>query len=290
MLMAYIIHGATGAQGSPVLHKLLTEGKEVIAAVRNTNSLPEEISSISVNLADSAALAHLYHGADGVFIHLPLTDPAQASIYAQSIGDALHQAVPSRVVISTSGSVIDSPNSPLQAPPESPICQLITAAQESACSVAVVAPRLFLENLLLPLVIGPVTEEKVLRYPLPASYPVSWISHLDVAVVVAHLLLHSEATGVVSVGQLPGLTGNMLAECFSAYLGTPIRYEGITPAEFGTLIAPFLGPAAATVVALYEALNGEPSFTIPEDNNAQHLLGIEPMSILQWLPQFSTEH
>lgn len=287
--MAYIVHGATGAQGSPVLHNLRAAGKEVIAAVRHVDSLPEDIRGVSVDLADGATLTQLYHGAEGVFIHLPLTDPAQASIYAQSIGDALHQAGPSRVVISTSGAVIDSPNSPLQAPPESPICQLISRAQDSGCSIAIVAPRLFLENLLLPVVIGPVKAEKTLRYPLPADYAVSWSSHQDVAAVATHLLLNAEVTGVVSVGQLPGVTGDMLAESFGAHLGTPVRYEGITPAEFGALIAPILGPAAATVVALYEALNSEPAFTIPEDNNGQRLLGIEPMSIPQWLSNLPTE-
>lgn len=287
--MAYIVHGATGAQGSPVLHNLHAAGKEVIAAVRHVGSVSEGIRGVSVDLADSGALAQLYHGAEGVFIHLPLTDPAQALIYAQSIGDALHRARPSRVVISTSGAVIDSPNSPLQAPSESPIRQLISRAQDSGCSVAIVAPRLFLENLLLPVVIGPVKEEKTLRYPLPADYAVSWSSHQDVAAVATRLLLDSEVTGVVSVGQLPGVSGDMLAESFSAYLGVSVHYEGITPAEFGALIAPILGSAADSVVALYEALNSEPAFAIPEDNNAQRLLGIEPMSIPQWLSNLPAE-
>ena len=65
---------------------------------------------------------------------------------------------------------------------------LIDGVTGSGVPTAVVAPRLYLENLLLPVVLAPTREEGVLRYPLPTSFPVSWSSHLDVAEVVARLL------------------------------------------------------------------------------------------------------
>jgi len=46
---------------------------------------------------------------------------------------------------------------------------LIHGVMRSGIPTAVVAPRLYLENLLLPVIIGPAREEGVLRYPLPAS-------------------------------------------------------------------------------------------------------------------------
>ena len=147
-----------------------------------------------------------------------------------------------------------------------------------------VAPRLYLENLLLPVVLTPVREEGVLRYPLPASFPVSWSSHLDVAEVVARLLTDaSPTTGTVGVGHLPGLTGPDLAAAFSNHLGREVRFEGITPEAFGELITPLFGPAAAPVVELYQVLNTQDGSTIAEDGSAQELLGLRPRSIEQWL-------
>ena len=146
-----------------------------------------------------------------------------------------------------------------------------------------VAPRLYLENLLLPVVLTPVCEEGVLRYPLPASFPVSWSSHLDVADVVARLLTDASITGTVAVGHLPGLTGPDLAAAFSSHLGREVRFESITPEAFGELITPLFGPAAAPVIELYRALNTRDGNTIAEDGSAQELLGLRPRPIEQWL-------
>ena len=164
------------------------------------------------------------------------------------------------------------------------VMTLIDGVTGSGVPTAVVAPRLYLENLLLPVVLGPVREEGVLRYPLPASFPVSWSSHLDVAEVVTRLLTDaSPTTGTVGVGHLPGLTGPDLAAAFSSCLGREVRFEGITPEAFGELITPLFGPAAAPVVELYRALNAQDGNTIAEDNSAQELLGLRPRSIERWL-------
>ncbi len=147
-----------------------------------------------------------------------------------------------------------------------------------------VAPRLYLENLLLPVILGPVREEGVLRYPLPASFPVSWSSHLDVAEVVTRLLTDaSPITGTVGFGHLPGLTGPDLAAALSSRLGREVRFEGITPEAFGELITPLFGPAAAPVVELYQVLNTQDGSTIAEDGSTQELVGLRPRPIEQWL-------
>ncbi|MFC2599010.1 MAG: NAD(P)H-binding protein, partial [Actinomyces massiliensis] len=67
--MVDIIHGATGAQGSPVLSALTTAGRSAIAAVRHPEAVPDGIVARQVDLASAASLASVYEGADGVFIH-----------------------------------------------------------------------------------------------------------------------------------------------------------------------------------------------------------------------------
>ena len=282
--MADIVHGATGAQGSPILSALTTAGRSAIAAVRHPEAVPDGIVAWQVDLASEASLASVYEGADGVFIHLPMGAPEAAAVQARAVVEAVAQARPGRVVISTSGQIVDQPGSPLQAAADSPIMTLIDGVTGSGVPTAVVAPRLYLENLLLPVVLDPACQEGVLRYPLPASFPVSWSSHLDVADVVVRLLTDtSPTTGTVGVGHRPGLTGPDLAAAFSSHLGREVRFEGITPEAFGELITPLFGPAAAPVVELYRALNAQDGNTIAEDSSAQELLGLRPRPIEQWL-------
>ena len=282
--MADIVHGATGAQGSPILSALTSAGRTAIAAVRHPEAVPDGIVARQVDLASVASLASAYKGADGVFVHLPMGAPEAAAAQARAVVEAVAQARPGRVVISTSGQIVDQPGSPLQAAADSPIMTLIDGVTGSGVPTAVVAPRLYLENLLLPVVLDPACQEGVLRYPLPASFPVSWSSHLDVADVVVRLLTDaSPTTGTVGVGHRPGLTGPDLAAAFSSHLGREVRFEGITPEAFGELITPLFGPAAALVVELYQALNAQDGNTIAEDSSAQELLGLRPRPIEQWL-------
>ncbi|UCR90022.1 SDR family oxidoreductase [Mycetocola spongiae] len=282
--MTYIVHGATGAQGSPVLAELIAAGHDVSAAVRDPRGLPEGVHGIAVDLADTNSLIAAYRGAEGVFIHLPLGAPDQILGFARSIVAAVAEAKPARVVVSTSGAIVDEPGAALQAAPESAIATLISGIAASGVSLAVVAPRLYLENLLLPMIAGPAREEGVLRYPLPSGYPVSWSSHLDVAVVAARLLTDPTVTGTVAVGALPGLSGEDLAAGFAAHLGRAVSFEAISPDQFGELIIPMFGPeASAPIVGLYHALGERNSNVIAAENSAQTLLGLHPRSVAQWL-------
>ena len=286
--MVYIVHGATGAQGSPVLASLLAAGTEATAAVRNPAGLPAGAGAITVDFTDTAALAEAYRGAEGVFVHLPLGAPEQLTAFARSVVEAVAEARPARVVISTSGQIVDSPESPLQASDDSAIMTLIRGIEATGVSAAVVAPRLYLENLLLPMVAGPAAEEGVLRYPLRTDYPVSWSSHLDVAESVVHLLTDPTLTGIVAVGHTPALTGDDLAAGFAAHMGREVRFEAVTPDEFGVLITPLFGAdATAPVVGLYHALGTQPGNTIAADNSAQQLLELHPRSVEAWLAEVS---
>lgn len=286
--MAFIIHGATGAQGAPLLARLAQSSQQVVAAVRHPLDVQaaDGVSAVAVDMASVDALAAAYQGADGVFIHLPLADETVRLQYAQQIAQAIGRARPRRVVISTSGAVVDAPGLPLQAPADGAVAQLIRRVQATGVSLAVVAPRVFLENLLLPVVLDAVRADGMLRYPLRADYAVSWCSHQDVADASARLLLDSSITGVVGVGQLPGLTGPDLAAGFAQHLGRPVVFESLAPAAFGDLLQPLLGEAAAVgVVAFYQALAQVPCYVIAPETSVQQLLGLQPRSVPQWLAE-----
>ena len=275
--MTYIVHGATGAQGKPLYNNLISQGYNAVAALRNPYTDSNK-SAIQVNLDSVESLITAYHGVDGVFIHLPLGSEEQRMAYANNIVDAIKIAQPKRVVISTSGWKLGIPGD------KSALPQLIEGVQNTGVSTAVIAPQLYLENLLLPVVINEIKQDHVLAYPLPHNFPVSWCSHLDIADVAARLLTDSTITGVIEVGQLPGLTGTELAQSFSKYLSSIVSYQSLTPEEFGKRLAPLFGEDAAKEVAMgYEAKLKTDSSTISEDLSAQKLLNLKPRTIQEWL-------
>ncbi|MFG2961346.1 NmrA family NAD(P)-binding protein [Streptomyces sp. NPDC048291] len=283
--MSYVIHGATGAQGAPVVAALVAAGKPVTALTRKTDAVIEGARVMAADLSSSEQLVSAYRGADGVFVHLPMGDKGDVRKYVHNILSALREARPGRVVFSTSGPVVDLPSSVLQQPADSPVAAMVAGLEDSGLSWTVLTPRLFLENLLLPPIGAVVREQGVLRFPLRADFPVSWVSHLDVADAAAAALLdHPEVTGLVGVGQVPAITGADLAEAFGGRLGRDVTYQAIAPEKFGEMLAPLIGPGpAAGVAGLYRLLATVPDFAIAPERSAQKLLGIAPRSAGQWL-------
>lgn len=272
-----MIHGATGAQGAPVLHALRLAGHSGTAAVRDASKVEGEAISVDFSSVDSLVAA--YTNAAGVFIHLPLASPEEQREFARTIVAALERARPARVVFSTSGySTLHSGSA------QSPHGILADFLNSSDLSYAIVEPRLYLENLLLPPVMSGVKDEGILRYPLKNDYAVSWSSHLDVADVVSRLLLDHSVSGTVAIGALPGLIGADLAAGFSSYFGSDVRFEAITPKDFGVMVTPLFGEAGiAPVVEGYEHRQHEGSDLISQDRSAQRLLGLTPRSVQAWL-------
>lgn len=285
--MTSVIHGATGAQGSPVLDALIARGEQPIALSRLGQSIPGA-RSISADATSAEQLAAAYSGAAAVFVHLPLGSEETRMEIARAVVSALGEARPGRVVISTSGAIVDAPGTPMQVAPDSALAQLIDGATATGISTAVVAPRLFLENLLLPHVQAGVREEGVLRYPIRPDFAVSWASHLDVADAIVALLNDPTVTGVVGVGQIPPATGPELAAAFAESSGSPVTFEQVTPAVFGERIAPLLGEGpAAGVAGLYTALHTEPDFTFAPETGAAARLGVTPRSLVAWLAELA---
>lgn len=283
--MKYIIHGATGAQGSPLFKKGLQAGKAVVAAVRDPSALTD-VPAVAVDYTSVDSLAAAYRDAKGVFVHLPVVSEEERLLYARNIAKAIGQAKPRRVVISTSGWVVDEPGTSRQSSEDSAVSTLIRGIEKTGVSLAVIAPRLYLENLLLPLVLEPVKHEGILRYPLGADFPVSWSSHLDIADVADALFADISVTGVVGVGQQPAVTGVELADAFSKHFGREVTYKGLDPDEFGELLTPLFGAgAAAGVVGGYKSMAQVSANAINSKSSAQTLLGITPRTVGQWLSE-----
>lgn len=276
--MTIIIHGATGAQGAPLLSLLQAAGHDTTAAVRDTTRVDGK--AVSVDFDSVASLAAAYQAAEGVFVHLPIGSPDQQIAFATAIGDAVAQARPKRVVFSTSGFPLNLPDGTTTAH-----AILHDKLEQSGVSYAVIAPRTFLENLLLPITLEPARTEGKLRYPIREDYAISWISHLDMADIAVKLLTDNvDVQGVVTAGALPALLGDDLAQGFSAHLNKPVTFESQNPDGYGKLIIPIFGAAGVEpVIASYHARWSMPDEEIDESRSAQKLLGVTPRSVEQWL-------
>jgi uncharacterized protein YbjT (DUF2867 family) len=96
-VMTYVIHGATGAQGAPVVSVLAAAGKPVVALTRKADAVVDGARVAAAGCSSVADLTHAYRGAEGVFVHLPLGSETDRLAYARNIVAAVGQARPTRV-------------------------------------------------------------------------------------------------------------------------------------------------------------------------------------------------
>lgn len=248
--MRIAVHGSTGAQGAPVVAELRDAGHDVVPLARQPR--PDVTPA---DLADPASLRSAYDGVDAVFIHLPIpTSPDAPGQWMTAVRKALEASDVQRVVLSTSGVAVHDagPSDVLQARLAG-TRTFIDGLHGVVGAVITLAPRLFLENLLLPFAVGPAIETGVLAYPLAADKAISWTSHRDVAQGVRTGFEVSTEPGTYDIG-LPATTGHQLAAKIGTGIGRSVSYEAITPTEFATRATPLFGPdMAAGVAGLYEA-------------------------------------
>ncbi|WP_198519594.1 NAD(P)H-binding protein [Microbacterium sp. HA-8] len=69
--MSYLVHGATGAQGSPVAAELIAAGRPVTAISRTPGTDVPGAETVIADYASAEQLTEAYRDADGVFVHLP---------------------------------------------------------------------------------------------------------------------------------------------------------------------------------------------------------------------------
>ncbi|OXM59994.1 SDR family oxidoreductase [Amycolatopsis vastitatis] len=282
--MTYVIHGATGAQGAPVVSALAAAGKAVTALTRNADAVVPHAQVVSADCSSAEELARVYRGADGVFVHLPIASEEDRLAYAHNIVAAVEEARPARVVFSASGAPAGAGSAGYQVLGDGPVSVLADGLAGSGVSYAVIEPQLFFENLLLPTVLEAVRAEGVLRYPLRVDFAVSWASHLDIADAAAALFQRPDISGVVSVGQYPAITGPDLADAFGDRLGRQVAYEAISPDAFRASIAPLFGDGpAAGVAESYRVTDTLPDRSIVPERSAQKLLDLTPRTTSQWL-------
>jgi hypothetical protein len=87
----------------------------------------------------------------------------------------------------------------------------------------------------------------------------------------------------------PAVTGHQIADALAAAVGHAVRWQTITPAEFGDLLRPHLGDHAADGIAgVYIAMASAPAQPAPDPAPARKVLGWAPRDISTWAAQVPT--
>lgn len=287
-----LVYGAAGARGSAVAHGLLDRGRKV----RVLDHLPHPGGApvldgvakhgaevVRGDLDDPASLAAASRGTGCVFLHPPLVGrPDRILAQMDAALRAASGAGVQRVVLAT--------NSALPAEPCGVPAVEVNRGIEALLSGAdvrgvVLRPTLYLGNLLAPWSRPRILERGELAYPLPETASVSWLAPEDAAQAAVLALTADLPDGLlVPLGGPRAIPGAELAAEIAAAAGREVHYLPVSPEDFGAILAPFLGDAAAASIAeLYTYLSGPGTHVLRAATQPAHdTLGLNTRDVGNW--------
>lgn len=280
-----LVYGATGTQGSPVAEQLLTAGRRVRVLTRDRNRaavLADRGAEVAVgDLGDPESLEAVHRGVDRVVLHLPLQyDFGLHETYGRNAIDAARAADVAMLVFNTSAHVLPDTEVTVYR-----VRQLVVDyLRASGVPSVVLQPTFYMDNLLGPWIKPGIVNEGMLAFPLPADFPMSWISSQEAGAYAVAALERADLAGsTFDIGGPEGLTGDAMAACFTAALGRPVTYVGIAPDVYEQALVPLFGPAVAFEVAqqvrcIVSRGDGTVDMSAPRDR-----LGVEPLPLAEWI-------
>ncbi|MEO1439666.1 MAG: NmrA family NAD(P)-binding protein [Chloroflexota bacterium] len=247
--MKVLVYGGTGSQGSPVVTTLIERGHTPVVFTRNVEKARETFGEAAEYVAgDMASTDDTRAAAEGVdalalmipfFTRNPLED---APLFARNAINGAKDAGVSLIVYNTSGPLPAGSSNMPGAAPRIYTRQLLA---ESGIPHIILAPTVYMENLLGPWTVNEIREQNVLPYPNPPQVHAGWVATADVARLQVAALEHPEladATYIVSGVENP--TGPELAAQVGAGIGREITYREMPLDEFAAKIDAVFGPGA----------------------------------------------
>ncbi len=238
------IFGASGAQGAPVVERALAQGMTARDA-REVAAMHPNAEAVSADLSSVAAVNAALRDVDAAFVHLPMPmGPDDAQKWLGTLIEAAHQVTLPLLVFTTSApSGLRYPS----AITTDGATAVITTLQASGIPTIILQPAIYLENLQPEMFLPRLRREGVLDYPpLPVNQKVMWTSHKDQAKIAVAALARPDLAGnSYEIGTPNALTGGELAELLAGWLGRPVMFDPLTPAEFGQRIGDALNSPGA---------------------------------------------
>lgn len=277
-----LVYGATGAQGRPIVERLLADGHRVRALACSSHA-PSGAEVARADLDDAEALGAATAGCDRVVFMLPLVfDVARARRWTENALRAAEAAGVELLVFDTSVPVPD-------AAPGVPAIDLKVEAERlvrgSGVPSIVVRPTIYMGNLAAPWSAPGIVNDAIVAYPLPCEAAVAWIAWEDAAAAVAAALARPDLAGrAFDVGGPEALDGAGLAAAFSRALGRSHTYAPIPLPGFEAGLNSVLGAPVGTEIArLYGWFAGEGRALLRPDGSGAAELGVLPIPLGQWV-------
>ncbi|GAA3399954.1 SDR family oxidoreductase [Paenibacillus hodogayensis] len=265
-----LVFGAGGLQGGAVAAKLLEAGNTVKTVVRSEEKAERlrkaGLEAIAADLADLDGIRKAYEGVDRVFVTLPVEfNAAKLADYTRNIVEAAKEAKVKLLVANTSVRVPDDAGgvTALQVKRE-----LIDTIRASGIPSIILEPTLYYENFHLPGVLS----GNVLAYPVPADSPIAWIGIDEAAAYAVEALGRPELAGrTIPIGGPEALTGQELAERFTAALGRDIQFYSLPVPVFEQAVGSLLGAESGAGLAGLYAWIGDNASRLAEPGAGSEL-------------------
>lgn len=270
-------------------HGLLDAGYRVRALVTNPGkhrALAERGAEVVAgDLADLDSLRRATQGVDRVFLMLPFSGGGNPLDSASNAIQAAKEHGVKLLVLNTSGQ---TPAEPTGIPMMDYRIHLEQLLRDRGVPSIILRPTAYMENFLGPWVLPRLRAQAVLAYPVEAERPTSWLAAQDLGRFAVAALGRPELAGqAFDLGGPQALRGADIAAAFSRALGRQIRYEAITPEQFGAIMGRVMGPEAeAGIVAAYRAGQAAPmdAMVVTMDRVLAQL-PVEQTTLEQWVRQ-----
>ncbi len=289
------VFGATGAQGSPVVAEALAQGHTVRAIARDAEKIRAKhpaAQAVAADLADESALSAAMYGVDAAFLHFPMpSGPDDSQDWATAFFSAAHKVkLPLLVFVTGGPSGSRFPSSAIV----DATTQGMSSVLDSGIPSIVLQSAVYLENLKPEHFLPGIRTEGLLDYPpVSQNLKVQWTSHIDQARLAVAALSRPDLAGkAFEIGTPDALTGAELATHLSHWVGRSVRFDPMSPTDFGQRIGDALNsPGAAFALAdLYGSIAKLQDNAMSVDTEAlEKIFDVKLTSVADHIKNWSSE-
>lgn len=255
-----IVFGATGFQGRPQVREALNQGYKVRAVSRDPRSLDQEAALgaeiVRADYDDADSLDAALSGVDAVLFQAPsMGDVPRLAAQCRHLAEAVKRSGVKLFVLNSS---MWAPDAPVGQVTFDGVLGMEELFRSYEFPVITFRPTLFMNNLLGDW-IKPDLQQGVYRYAHKPDLASDWICLEDVAKFMVAALKRPDLAGMkIHVGGPQRLTTLEVIDIVSAAMGRALRYEYLTPRQFGERFYELWGPSTGSTRE--DFVNGFDSF------------------------------
>lgn len=237
------VFGASGRMGQEQVRQLLRAGCRPRAVTRSAGLFQRlgmsGVEVVAADYTDRASLQRAVSGADAIFYSPASVPRADALRQSENVIAEARDAGPGVVVLN---SKMWAPDEPCGEPRYDLVLEIENLFAASGLNVVTLRPVLFMDNLLTRYAKPALVTEGVYRYCQRPDMRADWMSMVDLAKFMVAALhrpdLHSRR---IRLGGPQTLGIGDILSVLSRVMGKPLRYEYVTPYDFGLLAHAALG-------------------------------------------------